>query len=84
MTFSQKKGSTFKEISTFQKKLTCFSPLLTDWINLDGSHYKFVTDLKPMKDGADTYCQNLGAHLIRLQTEDEFLMIKSIIQQNSG
>ena len=58
--------------------------MLTDWINLDGSTYKFVTDQSKKWSEADTYCQSLEAILIRMQTEAEFLMIVNIIQQNSG
>ena len=58
--------------------------LLADWIALNGKNYKFVRYQRKDWADSDTHCQSMGAHLIRMQTEAEFIMIQNILRQNSG
>ena len=57
---------------------------LSDWVNVSGSVYKFVTGELLSWTDADQFCKNFTAHLLRMETEDEFTVIRHIIHQNIG
>ena len=61
-----------------------FFSVLTDWINLDGSSYKFVNDNAATANYAEDLCREDGGHLIWMETAEEFDMIRDIIEENFG
>ena len=66
-------------------KLALFFSLLTVWLDIDGAMYKFETGLLKLSwEEADKYCRDLGGHLIRMETETEFTMIKTLLFANDG
>ena len=66
-------------------KLALFFSTLTVWVDIDGARYKFETGLLKLSwEEADKYCRDFGGHLIRLETEAEFTMIKTLLLDNEG
>ena len=58
--------------------------LFTDWINIDGSVYKFVTQPQMNLYNAEEYCNDLNGHLVRMETQAEFDLIITLLRENPG
>ena len=55
-----------------------------EWVFRSGSAYKFVTDQALTWTEARDFCDTIGGHLLRMETVEEYEMIKSIVQANYG